>query len=125
MGTIDTEFILPEVKDQSKWWNGKHQYLDFHRQYFFSFEGTIRAGDIAYNTKLVDPREIKSYWDLLKPKWKKKIVIPDPRNPRTGGIGGCFSTISQTLAPNTLDGYSAKWILPSLGVTPRPWIGLR
>src|SRR5215472_7767217 len=31
----------------------------------------------AYNTKLVNPKEIKSYWDFLDPKWKGKIVAYD------------------------------------------------
>ncbi len=26
---------------------------------------------VAFNTKLVNPAEIKSYWDLLNPKWKE------------------------------------------------------
>src|SRR4029078_7238029 len=29
-------------------------------------------------TKVVSPTEIKSYWDLLSPKWKGKIVSVDP-----------------------------------------------
>lgn len=31
----------------------------------------------AYNTKLVNPADFKSYWDLLKPKWKGKMVAVD------------------------------------------------
>ena len=30
--------------------------------------------DVVYNKDLVDPKELKSYWDLLNPKWKGKIV---------------------------------------------------
>jgi len=41
-------------------------------------EGTPRSGEITFNTKLVNPAEIKSYWDLLSPKWKGKIVSVDP-----------------------------------------------
>ena len=40
----------------------------------------MRGGvDINYNTKLVDPKEFKSYRDLLNPKWKGKITAMDPR----------------------------------------------
>ena len=39
---------------------------------------------VAFNTKLVNPAEIKSYWDLLNPKWKGKIVAYDPTQ---GGSG--------------------------------------
>jgi iron(III) transport system substrate-binding protein len=35
--------------------------------------------DISYNTKLVNPDNIKSYWDILDTKWKGKIVTYDPR----------------------------------------------
>ncbi len=33
---------------------------------------------IAINTNLVKPDEIKSYYDLLNPKWKGKIIMNDP-----------------------------------------------
>ncbi len=75
---IRPALILPEVVDQSKWWQGKHHYVDPENNYVFVFEGTARSGDIIYNTNLVNPEEIKSYWDLLKPKWKGKTVALDP-----------------------------------------------
>jgi ABC-type Fe3+ transport system substrate-binding protein len=70
--------ILPEVVDTSGWYEGKHHYDDPENRYIFVFEGTPRSGEITYNTKLVNPLEIKSYWDLLNPKWKGKIVSVDP-----------------------------------------------
>ena len=70
--------ILPEVIDPSAWYEGKHHYDDAENRFIFVFEGTARSGDITYNTKLVNPSEIKSYWDLLSPKWKGKIVSVDP-----------------------------------------------
>ncbi len=81
-------FILPEVLDQSKWWKSKHHYTDAEGKYFFVFEGAVRAADIAYNTNLVNPGEIESYWDLVDSKWKGKIIVPDPRDPRVRGISG-------------------------------------
>src|SRR5262245_50963366 len=70
--------LLPEVLDTSAWYEGKHHYDDPENRYIFVFEGTPRSGEITYNTKLVNPAEIKSYWDLLGPKWKGKIVSVDP-----------------------------------------------
>jgi iron(III) transport system substrate-binding protein len=70
--------ILPEVLDTSAWYEGKHHYDDPENRYIFVFEGTPRSGEITYNTKLVNPSEIKSYWDLLTPKWKGKIASVDP-----------------------------------------------
>jgi iron(III) transport system substrate-binding protein len=69
--------ILPDVVDESKWWQKKHQYVDDEGQYIFMFEGAPGA-DVLYNTKLVNPDELKSYWDILQPKWKGKIVSMDP-----------------------------------------------
>lgn len=60
--------LLPEVVDPSNWYEGKHHYDDPENRYIFVFEGTPRSGEITYNTKLVNPSEIKSYWDLLNQK---------------------------------------------------------
>jgi iron(III) transport system substrate-binding protein len=70
--------LFPEVIDPSGWYEGKHHYDDPENRYIFVFEGTPRSGEITYNSKLVNPSEIKSYWDLLNPKWKGKIVSVDP-----------------------------------------------
>jgi iron(III) transport system substrate-binding protein len=75
--------VLPEVTDVSKWWQGKHHYVDPENQYLLSINGETRIV-VGYNTKLVNPGEIKSYWDLLNPKWKGKIVGYDPT---LGGAG--------------------------------------
>ncbi len=70
--------ILPEVKDETKWFEGKHHYADPEGRYSLIFEGSV-SGGIAYNTNLVRPSEITSYWDLLHPRWTGKIVAFDPR----------------------------------------------
>ncbi|HEY7168532.1 MAG TPA: extracellular solute-binding protein [Candidatus Binatia bacterium] len=74
---IRPNLMLPEVLDESKWWEGKHHYADPDGQYIFIFQGNVHGGENAYNTKLVNPKEIKSYWDFLDPKWKGKIVAYD------------------------------------------------
>ena len=71
------QLILPEVIDESKWWEGKHHYADPEGKYVFVFQGNVHGGENAYNTKLVNPKEFKSYWDFLDPKWKGKIVVYD------------------------------------------------
>ncbi len=70
--------LLPDVVDLSAWYEGKHHYDDAETRYIFVFEGTPRSGEITFNSKLVNPVEIKSYWDLLNVKWKGKIVSVDP-----------------------------------------------
>ena len=80
---IAPQLILPEVTDQSKWWRGKHHYVDPENQFLFIFNGQTRVV-VAYNTKLVELGEVRSYWDLLNSKWKGKIVALDPMS---GGSG--------------------------------------
>jgi iron(III) transport system substrate-binding protein len=72
-------FILPEVTDGSKWYGGKHWYADPENQHIFMFEGTINSTGLSYNTKSMSRGEIRSYWDLLAPKWKGKLLGMDPR----------------------------------------------
>ena len=76
---IGPALILPEVLDESKWWQGRHHYVDREDKYIFIYEATVQSGDIAYNTQLVKPEELKSYWDLLEPRWRGKVVAMDPK----------------------------------------------
>jgi iron(III) transport system substrate-binding protein len=71
--------LLPEVLDESRWWRGKHKYVDPENKYIFVYIGNAGGVEINYNSKLVNPREFTSYWDLVQPKWKNKIVAVDPR----------------------------------------------
>jgi len=82
---IKDAMILPEVADESKWWKGRHYYVDPERKYAFMFIGTPDLGYIFYNTRLVNPKEFQSFWDFLDPKWKGKIAARDVRTPGTGG----------------------------------------
>lgn len=74
---IKPQLLLPEVVDESKWFEGRHQYVDAERQYLFLFEGTAQSY-VHYNTRLVRPNDLLSYWDLVKPQWRGKIVSEDP-----------------------------------------------
>jgi ABC-type Fe3+ transport system substrate-binding protein len=67
--------LLPEVVDVSKWLNGEHYYADSEKQFVFMYEGSVAGNGLHYNTGLVDLKEFKSYWDLLNPKWKGKILL--------------------------------------------------
>jgi ABC-type Fe3+ transport system substrate-binding protein len=77
--------VLPEILDRSKWWRGNHDYKDDEGKYIFAFNGQPQP-HIGYNTKLVDARQIRSYWDILDPNWKGKIIVNDPGS--GSGIGG-------------------------------------
>jgi len=71
--------MLPEVTDLSKWWKGKHRYVDPDGQYVFVYQSSKYGPPIYYNTNLVDINSIKSVWDLLEPKWKGKMIGLWPR----------------------------------------------
>jgi len=84
LDSIKSALILPEVLDETKWHGGGHSYADPEGQHIFVYIANPSSSGLYYNTSLVNPKEFKSYWDLLNPKWKGKMVSQDP----TGtGIG--------------------------------------
>jgi len=76
--------LLPEVKDPSKWFGG-HLWADNQtgKNLLYSFVAQMTPS-IYYNTQVVKPKELRSYNDLLDPKWKGKIGLRDPRVPGGG-----------------------------------------
>jgi iron(III) transport system substrate-binding protein len=82
---IKDALVLPEVSDESKWWQGKHHYIDPERRYALKFIGAADYGNsIHYNTNLANPNEFKSFWNFVSPKWKGKIEARDVRIPGVG-----------------------------------------
>jgi iron(III) transport system substrate-binding protein len=81
---IKPALLLPEITDTSKWYQNIHHYADPEGQYVISYVGSATYGSVSYNTKLVDAKEFKSYWDLLNLKWKGKIISRDIRVPGPG-----------------------------------------
>jgi len=98
LAPLKSVFVLPEVKDESKWWQGKHHFQDPEGQYLFAFRGNPSTARISYNSRLVNPKEFKSVWDLLDPKWKGKIIAIDARE----SAGGMNSTPVLNLFKETL-----------------------
>jgi iron(III) transport system substrate-binding protein len=70
-------FILPEVKDESKWFKGKHRFIDPETNHSFVFQGH-RGLYISYNTQRAKADDIKSWWDLTQSKWRGQILGYDP-----------------------------------------------
>ena len=69
---IAPTLIHPGVIDLSKWWMGKHHYVDAEGQYIFMYESALYGPPISFNTNMVNEKEIKSAWDLVQPRWKEK-----------------------------------------------------
>lgn len=98
---MPSAFILPEVKDESKWWQGRHHYADPDRRYIFVAVGSVSSNIVACNTNDVNPDEMNSYWDILD-KWKGKIVAMDPRGGGYGRSDARFVYYNSQLGPNYL-----------------------
>ena len=111
LDSIKSALILPEIVDETKWLDGQHSYADPEGKYIFVYIANPGGSSIYYNTNLVNPKEFKSYWDLLNPTWKGKIVSQDPTgtglgatllfyyyNPELGGefIRRLFGTMAIT-----------------------------
>jgi iron(III) transport system substrate-binding protein len=81
---IKPALSLPEVVDESRWYGQEHRYADAEGKYVFAYLASPSDAQLAFNSSLVNPKEIKSYWDLTSTKWKGKMVALDPRD---GGLG--------------------------------------
>ena len=77
LAPIPPAFILQEVRDESKWFKGKHRFVDPETSDTCVFQGH-RGLYISINTQQAKPDEIKSWWDLINPKWKGKSIGYDP-----------------------------------------------
>jgi iron(III) transport system substrate-binding protein len=79
--------VLPEVLDESKWFDGKLWFIDKEEKYSLVYAvavGTL----IAVNTNLIKPHEITSYTQLVDPRWRGKIVSNDILRGSSGTGGG-------------------------------------
>jgi iron(III) transport system substrate-binding protein len=95
--------VLPEVKDPSLWFLGKHYYADVEGRYVFVW-GAAPSYNVVINTTMVKPDEIKSYADLLNPKWKGKIVSYSPAEQGTTN-----STTPMFLNPRIGEQWFRRW----------------
>lgn len=73
---LEPILILPEVIDPKAWVGGELPWGDKEHTLFRFY--AYPSSPLGINTDLVKTGEIKSYYDLLAPKWKGKIVMNDP-----------------------------------------------
>jgi iron(III) transport system substrate-binding protein len=70
LAPIPPLLLLPEVKDQSAWFNGHHWWGDAKSKKFIFFYA-LPGGEprIFINTNMVNPDDIKSYYDVFHPRY--------------------------------------------------------
>jgi iron(III) transport system substrate-binding protein len=96
---LKPQLVLPEVLDESAWLQHRLWWADGAEPLTtLQFEGVVNP-ILFVNPKLVDPASFKSYWDLLDPKWKGKIVSSDIRTPGKGADSARFAYKNPALGP--------------------------
>lgn len=73
--------IDPEVLDPAAWFGGEIPWIVAPEGRGLGWSVPLMSygagGLMAYNTDLVDPNELKSFYDIFNPKWEGQVVIRD------------------------------------------------
>jgi iron(III) transport system substrate-binding protein len=94
--------VLPDVVDESGWLDGHLWWSDLAEPYVnLMYLGVVAP--IVVNTRLVDPNQFTSFYDLLDPRWKGKMVATDIRNPGPGGVLSRFMYKNPALGPSYVE----------------------
>ena len=121
---VDRLLVAPEVADKTLWYTGRHLYTDPEGAYILAF-GASPSYNVSINTKMVKPDEIRSYWDLLDPKWKGKIVSWSPSDQGTAA-----SSVPLFLNPKIGETWFRRWaseMQPTIVKDPRQgaeWVAM-
>lgn len=86
---LQSVLILPEVTDPKGWFGGELPFADKDQRIIKTM--AYPSSSLLINHELVKPEDVKSFYDLLNPKFKGKIVMSDPTV--TGSAFNLFSTM--------------------------------
>ena len=89
MEPLKSKLILPGVTDPKNWIGGQMKFADNAGTYIPYFGEQVSGYPLA-NTDQVKPGSVTSWNDLLKPQFKGKIAIYDPRVPGPGVATSVF-----------------------------------
>lgn len=93
MERLEPQLLLPEVLDPKAWWNGQLPFVDKDKQLLALLAKPFLP--FIVNGNLVKEEELRSYRDVLNPKWKGSIIMDDPT---VAGSGlGTFAVLSYVL----------------------------
>lgn len=99
LAPIRPALLLPEVTDPNLWWEKRLPItVDKEQMYIFSYGAQVSIASMVINTDHVTKAEFQSYYDLLKPKYKRNIVWTDPTRP-----GSSLKWFGVVLTAGTLD----------------------
>jgi len=74
---IESVIVQSGIKDADKWWLSKLDFIDRERKYVLAF-WAYPAEPFYYNSDLLKEADIRSWKDLLDPRYRGKIGIYDP-----------------------------------------------
>lgn len=87
---LEPVLILPDFTDseviKKTWYQGRLWWLDRDKHVMAGL--VYIESHMGINTNLVKPGEIKSWDEVLNPKWKGKMMLFDPTQPGTHSDGG-------------------------------------
>jgi len=69
---IKPALLVPEITDESLWWQGKHRYADPEGQFVFRYVGLPQRGNVSYNSKRVGAQDILLFGICSRPNGKVK-----------------------------------------------------
>lgn len=105
---IEPALVLPDVKDPKTWRGGAMEFADKEKRVIVMTP--FHRGTLFVNPNMVKPEELKSYKDLLDPKWKGKIVMDDPRSSGPGQATFTFFYMHPELGPDFIRALGAQQI---------------
>jgi iron(III) transport system substrate-binding protein len=80
---IPPVLIHPEATNPAAWPNGKLWFMDPDQQYILRLSNYVTM-QVSANAQFVSPDEIKTWRDLLEPRYRGKISVYEPTIPGTG-----------------------------------------
>jgi len=95
---LEPALIRDDIKDLKNWRGGQLEFLDEGRRVLVMTP--FQRGTLYINPTMVQPDEIKSYKDLLDPKWRGKLVMNDPRRAGPGQATFTFFYQHPELGPD-------------------------
>jgi ABC-type Fe3+ transport system substrate-binding protein len=87
--TMPSLLVQPEVTDPKGWRNGRLKVMGPDPGYFLQVSEWVMT-DLVVNRDVVDPRQLQTWQDLLKPEFRGKIAAFDPRPAGAGEATGIY-----------------------------------